>query len=154
MAIRVAINGFGRIGRNVFKVLSQSPGVEVVAINDLADNEMLAHLLKYDTVTGRFFGDAAVKATADSIQVGDQTIKVLSEREPAVHFAAVNSALAQLSTEVPLYGCASAAGLTDKGDSVHFDSQSLRDFGRRYAAEYLRVRTQSTLGISSTATVG
>ncbi|MCH2363694.1 MAG: type I glyceraldehyde-3-phosphate dehydrogenase [Planctomycetes bacterium] len=83
MAIRVAINGFGRIGRNVFKVLSQRPGVEVVAINDLADNEMLAHLLKYDTVTGRFFGDAAVKATADSIQVGDQTIKVLSEREPA-----------------------------------------------------------------------
>ncbi len=78
----------------------------------------------------------------------------LSEREPAVHFAAVNSALAQLGAEVPLYGCASAAGLTDKGDSVHFDSPSLREFGRRYAAEYLGVRTQSTLGISSTATVG
>jgi len=83
MAIRVAINGFGRIGRNVFKVLSQRDGIDVVAINDLADNEMLAHLLKYDTVTGRFFGDATVKATDDSIQVGDQSITVLSEREPA-----------------------------------------------------------------------
>ena len=83
MAIRVAINGFGRIGRNVFKVLSGRDGVEVVAINDLADNNMLAHLLKYDTVTGRFFGDAEVKATEDAIQVGDQTIKVFSEREPA-----------------------------------------------------------------------
>ena len=83
MAIRVAINGFGRIGRNVFKVLSQRNGIDVVAINDLADNEMLAHLLKYDTVTGRFFGDATVKATDEAIQVGDQTIKVFSEREPA-----------------------------------------------------------------------
>ena len=83
MAIRVAINGFGRIGRNVFKVLSQRDGVDVVAINDLADNNMLAHLLKYDTVTGRFFGSATVKATDDAIQVGDQSIKVFSEREPA-----------------------------------------------------------------------
>ena len=83
MAIRVAINGFGRIGRNVFKVLSQRDGSDVVAINDLADNEMLAHLLKYDTVTHRFFGDTTVKATDEAIQVGDQTIQVLSEREPA-----------------------------------------------------------------------
>ena len=83
MGIRVAINGFGRIGRNVFKVLSQRDGIDVVAINDLADNEMLAHLLKYDTVTHRFFGDATVKATDEAIQVGDQTIQVLSEREPA-----------------------------------------------------------------------
>ena len=83
MAIRVAINGFGRIGRNVFKVLSQRDGIDVVAINDLADNEMLAHLLKYDTVTHRFFGDTTVKATDEAIQVGDQTIQVLSEREPA-----------------------------------------------------------------------
>ena len=83
MAIRVAIIGFGRIGRNVFKVLSQRDGIDVVAINDLADNEMLAHLLKYDTVTHRFFGDTTVKATDEAIQVGDQTIQVLSEREPA-----------------------------------------------------------------------
>ena len=83
MAIRVAINGFGRIGRNVFKVLSQRDGIDVIAINDLADNEMLAHLLKYDTVTHRFFGDTTVKATDEAIQVGDQTIQVLSEREPA-----------------------------------------------------------------------
>ena len=83
MGIRVAINGFGRIGRNVFKVLSQRDGIDVVAINDLADNEMLAHLLKYDTVTHRFFGDTTVKATDEAIQVGDQTIQVLSEREPA-----------------------------------------------------------------------
>ena len=54
MAIRVAINGFGRIGRLVFRVLQEREGYEVVAINDLADAGALAHLLKYDTVQGRF----------------------------------------------------------------------------------------------------
>ena len=91
---------------------------------------------------------------SDTPFIAGELGEFLSEREPAVHFATVNSALAQLGAEVPLYGCASAAGLPDKGDSVHFDSPSLREFGRRYAAEYLGVRTQSTLGISSTATVG
>ena len=84
MAIRVAINGFGRIGRNVFKVLSQRDGVDVVAINDLADNNMLAHLLKYDTVTGRFFGDATVKATDDAIQVGDQSSRSSQNANPPI----------------------------------------------------------------------
>ncbi len=78
----------------------------------------------------------------------------LAAHEPAVHFATVNRALAQLSKEVPLYGCASAAGLTDKGDAVHFDSRSLREFGRRYAAEYLRVSAAGTLDVPSSATVG
>ena len=56
MAIRVAINGFGRIGRLVFRVLKERGGYDIVAINDLADAGALAHMLKYDTVHGRFPG--------------------------------------------------------------------------------------------------
>ena len=60
---RVAINGFGRIGRSVFRVITQRPdsGIEVVAINDLADDEMAAYLLKYDTVMGEFPGKVQVE---------------------------------------------------------------------------------------------
>ena len=54
--MKVAINGFGRIGRHAFKFLIEKPGVEVVAINDLTDNATLAHLLKYDSVHGKFNG--------------------------------------------------------------------------------------------------
>ena len=56
MTIKVGINGFGRIGRNVFRVMSQRKEIDVVAINDLADSKALAHLLRYDTVHGRFAG--------------------------------------------------------------------------------------------------
>ncbi|MER2141870.1 MAG: glyceraldehyde 3-phosphate dehydrogenase NAD-binding domain-containing protein, partial [Priestia megaterium] len=61
MAVKIGINGFGRIGRNVFRAALKNDNVEVVAINDLTDPAMLAHLLKYDTTQGRFDGEVEVK---------------------------------------------------------------------------------------------
>ncbi|MBC8369210.1 MAG: type I glyceraldehyde-3-phosphate dehydrogenase [Planctomycetota bacterium] len=82
MAIRVAINGFGRIGRNVFRIMqARSNDFEVVAINDLTDAATLAHLLKYDTVGGRF--DGTVEIDGDSIVVDGSPIKIIAERNPA-----------------------------------------------------------------------
>jgi glyceraldehyde 3-phosphate dehydrogenase len=82
MGMRIAINGFGRIGRNVFRVLHQRyPDVEVVAINDITDPETLAHLLKYDSVHGPFAG--TVKAGKDWISVDGKKIQVSAERDPA-----------------------------------------------------------------------
>jgi glyceraldehyde 3-phosphate dehydrogenase (phosphorylating) len=80
---RVGVNGFGRIGRNFFRAVLAHPSsdVEVVAVNDLTDNETLAHLLKYDTVLGKLSED--VSLTDDGIRVGDTTIKVLAEKDPA-----------------------------------------------------------------------
>lgn len=81
MAIKVGINGFGRIGRLVFRAMENDPEVEVVAVNDLGDAPTLAHLLKYDSVHGRF-GDV-VKAVEGGFEVDGRFVKVLSEREPA-----------------------------------------------------------------------
>ncbi|BCJ63222.1 type I glyceraldehyde-3-phosphate dehydrogenase [Polymorphospora rubra] len=81
MTIRVGINGFGRIGRNFFRAVSASGAdIEIVAANDLTDNATLAHLLKYDSILGRF--PQEVKATADEITVGGHTVKVFEERDP------------------------------------------------------------------------
>ena len=77
---RIAINGFGRIGRNVFKVALEKNNLEIVAINDLTDAKTLAHLLKYDSVHGRFNG--TVEATDDSLVVNGQTIPIFAERDP------------------------------------------------------------------------
>ncbi len=82
MAIRVSINGFGRIGRIVYRVLaSRADEFEVVAANDLADAQILATLLKYDSVHGRFPGEISVED--GSLVVNGKNIKVLSERDPA-----------------------------------------------------------------------
>jgi len=81
MATKIGINGFGRIGRNVFRAALNNPNVEVVAINDLTDGKMLAHLLKYDSVHGRL--DAQVEATEDAIIVNGKSIKVTAQRDPA-----------------------------------------------------------------------
>jgi glyceraldehyde 3-phosphate dehydrogenase len=78
--IKVAINGFGRIGRLTFKALLQKENIEVVAINDLTDTATLAHLLKYDSVHGRFNG--TVEASANGIIVNGQEIQITAEREP------------------------------------------------------------------------
>ena len=78
---KVAINGFGRIGRLTFKNLLNNSDIEVVAINDLTDTKTLAHLLKYDSVHGRFPG--TVEATNDGIIVNGTEIKIYAEREPA-----------------------------------------------------------------------
>ncbi len=80
MAVKVGINGFGRIGRNVFKVIAERSDIEVVAINDLTDAKTLAHLLKYDSVYGKFSKSVTSEETA--IVVEGKKIKILSERDP------------------------------------------------------------------------
>ncbi len=86
MTVRVGINGFGRIGRNFFRAvqaLDQGGGadIEVVAANDLGDLRTMAHLLKYDSILGRYPQDVSV--ADDGIRVGDRTLKILAERDPA-----------------------------------------------------------------------
>src|SRR5690349_10356075 len=82
MTVRVGINGFGRIGRNFYRAIrSQGADVEVVAANDLGSVDTMAHLLKFDSVMGRFDGDVAV--VGDGIKVDGATIKILAERDPA-----------------------------------------------------------------------
>jgi glyceraldehyde 3-phosphate dehydrogenase len=81
MAVKVGINGFGRIGRNVFRAALKNPNIEVVAVNDLTDANMLAHLLQYDSVHGKL--DAEVKVDGNNLIVNGKTIKVLAERDPA-----------------------------------------------------------------------
>ena len=80
MTIRVGINGFGRIGRLVFRVMENDPAFEVVAVNDLGDIPTMAHLLKYDSVHGRF--GKAVEVTGDGFVVDGRAVKVLSDRDP------------------------------------------------------------------------
>jgi len=81
MAIQVGINGFGRIGRSVFRIISDRDDMEVVAINDLFDNEQLAYLLKYDTVMGIF--DKEVTAEKDAMTVGNHRVMMTEHRDPA-----------------------------------------------------------------------
>lgn len=81
MATKIGINGFGRIGRNVFRaILKRNPDLEIVAVNDLTDAKTLAHLLKYDSVHGIL--DADVKVADGAIMVNGKQVKVLSERDP------------------------------------------------------------------------
>ncbi len=83
MSAKVAINGFGRIGRNFLRAaLAQGSDLEIVAVNDLTDNAALAHLLKYDSITGRL--DADVKLDGDQIIVNGKSIKVFEQRDPAL----------------------------------------------------------------------
>ncbi|HXM66359.1 MAG TPA: type I glyceraldehyde-3-phosphate dehydrogenase [Candidatus Acidoferrum sp.] len=80
MAIKVGINGFGRIGRNVFRASLNDPNLEFVAVNDLTDPKTLAHLLKYDSILGNL--PNKISASADSIHIDNKTIKVFKERDP------------------------------------------------------------------------
>jgi glyceraldehyde 3-phosphate dehydrogenase len=81
MPVRVGINGFGRIGRNVFRA-AQAAGADIewVAVNDLTDNDTLAHLLKYDSILGPYPGP--VEVTGDGLSVDGKALKVLEERDP------------------------------------------------------------------------
>jgi glyceraldehyde 3-phosphate dehydrogenase len=80
MAIKVGINGFGRIGRNVLRTSLNDPSLEFVAVNDLTDPKTLAHLLKYDSILGNL--PNKITAGADSITIDNKTIKVFKERDP------------------------------------------------------------------------
>jgi len=82
VTIRVGINGFGRIGRNVFRAAEADPSIEIVAVNDLTDAATLAHLLKYDSVHKRFAGE--VEAAEGAFIVNGREVKVLAQRDPAL----------------------------------------------------------------------
>ena len=82
MSVKIGINGFGRIGRNFFRAaLAQGADLEIVAVNDLTDNKTLAHLLKYDSITGRL--DATVEYDDENLIVNGTKIKAFAERDPA-----------------------------------------------------------------------
>lgn len=81
MAIKIGINGFGRIGRNVFRAIAYRGGIDVLAINDLADSKSLEILLKYDSVHGRF--DGSVEAKEKSLTVNGKEVKLLMEKDPS-----------------------------------------------------------------------
>lgn len=81
MAVKVGINGFGRIGRNVFRAALSNPEVDIVAINDLTDANMLAHLLQYDSIHGSL--NEKVTVDGDYLVVDGHKVKVLAERDPA-----------------------------------------------------------------------
>lgn len=79
--MKVAINGFGRIGRSVFRILNNREGVDIVAINDIFDKGALTYLLKYDTVMGRFPDEVQLKG--DVLKTGSQSVKLIAERDPS-----------------------------------------------------------------------
>ncbi|MEL1235290.1 MAG: type I glyceraldehyde-3-phosphate dehydrogenase [Candidatus Neomarinimicrobiota bacterium] len=79
--MKVAINGFGRIGRSVFRILNNREGVDIVAINDIFDKGALTYLLKYDTVMGRF--PEEVQLEGDVLKTGSQSVKLIAERDPS-----------------------------------------------------------------------
>jgi glyceraldehyde 3-phosphate dehydrogenase len=81
MSIKVGINGFGRIGRNIMRAAMGDSGIDFVAVNDLTNAETLAHLLKYDSILGNL--DAEISAQGDRITVGKEQFQVLSEKDPA-----------------------------------------------------------------------
>jgi glyceraldehyde 3-phosphate dehydrogenase len=81
MAIKVGINGFGRIGRNIMRTALQHPEIEFVAVNDLTDAKTLAHLLKYDSVLGNLKED--IRAGDNAIHIGNKAVKVFAEKDPA-----------------------------------------------------------------------
>src|SRR5215467_3065292 len=81
MAIKVGINGFGRIGRNIYRAAIGDGNIDIVAVNDITDPQTLAHLLKYDSVLGNLKSD--VTHTEDSIKVDGKSIRVFKEKDPA-----------------------------------------------------------------------
>ena len=82
MALKAGINGFGRIGRNVFRAAhARGADIDWVGVNDITDNETLAHLLKYDSILGQFPGE--IKATDDGLVIDGDELKVFAERDPS-----------------------------------------------------------------------
>ena len=81
MAVKVGINGFGRIGRNIYRTAIGDPDIDFVAVNDLTDTKTLAHLLKYDSVLGNL--DHEVTTTENGIKVENDEFRVFSQRDPA-----------------------------------------------------------------------
>jgi glyceraldehyde 3-phosphate dehydrogenase len=99
MAVKVGINGFGRIGRNVFRTSISDADINIVAVNDLTDTKTLAHLLKYDSVLGNL--DHQISATETGIKVDDHEFRVFSQRDPAaIDWASVGAEIVIESTGI------------------------------------------------------
>src|SRR5678809_1522054 len=81
MSIKVGINGYGRIGRNIFRAAMQHKDIDIVAVNDLTDARTLAHLLKYDSILGNL--QAPISASGDRITVDGDEFQVLAQKDPA-----------------------------------------------------------------------
>ena len=81
MAVKVGINGFGRIGRNIYRTSIGDPEIDFVAVNDLTDTKTLAHLLKYDSVLGNL--DSEISVTENGIKVDNDEFQVFTQRDPA-----------------------------------------------------------------------
>lgn len=97
MAVKVGINGFGRIGRNIFRASLGDPNIEFVAVNDITDTRTLAHLLKYDSVLGNL--DRGISASENGIKVDDKDFRVFAERDPAaIPWASVGAEIVIEST--------------------------------------------------------
>ncbi len=119
MTVKVGINGFGRIGRSIFRAINQDPAfkdIEVVAINDLTDNQTLAHLLKYDSIMGRY--GAEVASTEEGITVDGRLIRVTNQKNP--------KEIPWAQSEV--HYVAECTGLFRDGDSAggHIDAGALK----------------------------
>ena len=99
MAVRVGINGFGRIGRNIFRTSMGDPDIDIVAVNDLTDTKTLAHLLKYDSVLGNL--DHEISSTENGISVEGDEFRVFSQRDPAaIDWASVGAEIVIESTGI------------------------------------------------------
>src|SRR6202050_5761027 len=97
MSIQVEINGFGRIGRNIFRAALEDPSIEIVAVNDITDSKTLAHLLKYDSILGNLPNQ--VSHTEDSIAVDGKSFKVFRVKDPAeLDWPSVGATIAVEST--------------------------------------------------------
>src|SRR4051812_23347979 len=97
MAIKVGINGFGRIGRNIFRATMGDKDIEIVAVNDITDPKTLAYLLKHDSVLGNLKAD--VSASDDGIKVDGKSIRVFKEKDPAkIDWPSVNADVVVEST--------------------------------------------------------
>src|SRR5437773_9825993 len=104
MAVKVGINGFGRIGRNVFRAALNRGDIDFVAVNDITDTKTLAHLLKYDSVLGNL--DANVKAGDKTISVNGDEFQVFTERDPGkIDWASVGAEIVIESTEIGRASC-------------------------------------------------
>ena len=132
--VKVAINGFGRIGRLAFRQMFVAPGYEVVAINDLTSPAMLAHLLKYDTAQGPFagrFGENkhTVESTADSIIVDGKEIKIYAEKDAAnapwgkLDVDVAEQVIAGIAEGCRQSGCALLGGETAEMPDMYSDGE-------------------------------
>src|SRR5918994_2090779 len=99
MAVKVGINGFGRIGRNIYRTAIGDPDIDFVAVNDLTDTKTLAHLLKYDSVLGNL--DHEISSTENGIKVENDEFRVFSEKDPAaIDWASVGAEIVVESTGI------------------------------------------------------